>query len=58
MTWSYPQVVGLMYVSKDTFSVSKGTQTGLPMRKLLILCNRKLRDRAGSREEERLLSNL
>lgn len=56
--WPFPQVVGLMYVRKDTVSVSETTQTGLTMRMFLILCNGKRRDRVGSREEERLLGNL
>lgn len=58
MIWPFPQVVGLMYVRKDTVSVSETTQTGLTMRTFLILCNGKRRDRVGSREEERLLGNL
>ena len=48
--WSSLQVIGLLYVSKDIFSVSEGTQTGLTVRKFVLLCNKEFRDSAGSRE--------
>lgn len=41
--WSFPQVTGLAYVSKDVFSVSKRSlnETGLAMRNLISPWDRK-----------------